>query len=109
VGIADLKEGSFFAGPHALRTASLLNRFGSDPDGFRKAGAALDGHPLNLADAAVRLLPFPRLPLYFLLWTGDEEFQPRLQVLFDRSIEIYLPADAIWALANRVTRSFEQA
>jgi hypothetical protein len=108
-GIADLKEGSFFTGPHALRTASLLSRFGNDPEGFHKAGASLDGQPLDMADAAVRLLPFPRLPLYYLLWAGDEEFQPRLQVLFDRSIEFYLPADAIWALVNRVTQSFEQA
>jgi hypothetical protein len=108
VGIADLKEASFFCGPHELRTASLLNRFGSDPEGFRKTGATLDGQLLEWANAGVRLLPFPRLPLYYLLWTGDEEFGPRLQVLFDRTIELYLPADAIWALANRVTRSFEQ-
>ena len=33
---------------------------------------------------------------------GDEEFRPRLTVLFDRSIENVLAADAIWALVNRV-------
>ena len=109
VGIADLKQGSFFAGPHELRTASLLERFGGDPEGFCRAGKALEGHLLDMADAAVRLLPFPRLPLYYLLWEGDEEFEPRLQVLFDRTIELFLPADAVWALANRVTRSFELA
>jgi hypothetical protein len=109
VGVADLKQGSFFTGPHELRTAPLLKRFGDDPEGFRKAGKALDGHLLDMADAAVRLLPFPRLPLYYLLWAGDEEFEPRLQVLFDRSIEFFLPADAIWALVNRVNRLFEQA
>jgi Domain of unknown function (DUF3786) len=109
VGIADLREGSFFAGPHELQTASLLNRFGGDPQGFRQAGATLDGQLLDMADAAVRLLPFPRLPLYYLLWAGDEEFRPRMKVLFDRPIERCLPADAIWALVNRVTRAFEQA
>ena len=108
VGIADLKQGNFFAGPHELRTAALLKRFGGDPEGFRRSGKALDGQLLDMADAAVRLLPFPRLPLYYLLWTGDAEFQPRLKVLFDRTIERFLPADAIWALVNRVTRSFEQ-
>ena len=109
VGIADLKQGSFFTGPHELRTASLLKRFGDDPEGFRKSGKALDGQLLEMADAAVRLLPFPRLPLYYLLWTGDEEFQPRLKVLCDRTIERFLPADAIWALINRVTRSLGAA
>ncbi len=109
VGIPDLKQGSFFTGPHELRTAAILKRFGDDPEGFRKTGNALDGQALDLADAAVRLLPFPRLPLYYLLWVGDDEFEPRLQVLFDRTIELFLPADAIWALVNRVTRSWEQA
>jgi hypothetical protein len=109
VGIADLKQGSFFAGPHELRTATMLERFGGDPEGFRRAGKVLEGKMVDMADAAVRLLPFPRLPLYYLLWAGDEEFEPRLQVLFDRTIELSLPADAIWALVNRVTRSFEQA
>jgi hypothetical protein len=109
IGLADLKQGSFFTGPHELRTEAFLKRFGDDPEGFRETGKALDGLLMDMADAAVRLLPFPRLPLYYLLWTGDEEFQPGLQVLFDRTIERFLPADAIWALINRVTRSFEQA
>jgi hypothetical protein len=61
-----------------------------------------------MADTAYCLLPFPRVPLYFLLWAGDEEFKPRLQVLFDRSIEEILAADAIWALVNRVAMTFGQ-
>jgi len=109
VGVKDLKEGHFFAGPHELRTDPLVARFGSDPQAFGEAGAALDGQPLDMADAAVRLLPFPRVPLYFLLWLGDDEFQPGVQVLFDRSIEACLPADAIWALVNRVARALVQA
>lgn len=108
VGVKDLKEGHFFAGPHALRTEPLVARFGHTPQAFLKAGAALDGQPLDMADAAVRLLPLPRVPLYFLLWRGDEEFKPRIRVLFDRSIENSLPADAIWALVNRVSCALAQ-
>ena len=106
VGIKDLKEGHFFTGPHELRIDPLLKRFGEDLDGFRRACATLNGHPMEMADAAFRLLPFPRLPLYFLLWKGDNEFKPRLQVLMDSSIEAILAADAIWALINRVALAF---
>ena len=108
VGTKDLKEGHFFVGPHEIRTQALLQRFGSDPQGFARACQALGGRPMQMADAAYRLLPFPRLALYYLLWADDGEFKPRLQVLFDRSIEQILPADAIWALVNRVTRAFAQ-
>jgi Domain of unknown function (DUF3786) len=109
VGVGDLKEGHFFAGPHELRTAALLSRFGNDPQGFFRAGTALNGRRMPMADAAFELLPFPRVPLYFLLWAGDDEFQPRLRVLFDRPIEIFLPADAIWALVNRVVQYLASA
>ena len=56
-----------------------------------------------MADAAFRLKPFPRIDLYYLLWEGDAEYPPRVSVLFDRSIENILPADAIWGLVNRVS------
>ena len=102
VGVKDLKEGHFFQGPHALKTDPLLKRYGNDLKGFRQSAEYLQGEPRDMADAAYRLSPFPRIHLYYLLWQGDEEFEPRLTVLFDRSIENVLAADAIWALANRV-------
>jgi hypothetical protein len=105
VGLQDLKESHFFAGPHELQTDPVLARYGKDPAAFRQAVASLDGRMTDMADAAGRLLPFPRIPLYFLMWLADEEFPARLRVLFDRSIERFLPADAIWALVNRVARA----
>lgn len=106
VGIQDLKEGHFFAGPHELRSAPLIARYKDNLEGFRHAGTALNGKPMEMADAAFELRPFPRVPLYFLLWGGDTEFEPRLQVLLARSTENYLAADAIWALINRVIMAF---
>jgi hypothetical protein len=63
---------------------------------------------MAMADAAYRVLPYPRVPLYYLLWVGDAEFKPRIQVLVDRSIEQILAADAIWALINRVSSAWGQ-
>ena len=103
VGVKDLKEGHFFQGPHALRTDPLLKRYGRDLKAFRQSAEYLAGETRDMADAAYRLAPFPRIHLYYLLWQGDEEFEPRLTVLFDRSIENVLAADAIWALVNRVS------
>ena len=102
VGVKDLKEGHFFQGPHALKTEPLLRRYGHDLRGFREAAEYLAGELRDMADVACRLLPFPRVALYFLLWQGDREFAPQMTVLFDRSIEKIFAADAIWALVNRV-------
>jgi hypothetical protein len=99
----DLKDAHFFQGPHVLKVAPLVECYGKDPAGFKKASENLGGELLDMADAAYKFTPLPKIPLYYLLWEGDEEFQPRLSVLFDRSIERHLPADAIWGLVNIVS------
>jgi hypothetical protein len=103
VGPKDLKEGHFFQGPHELKIAPLRERYGKNLRGFQENALSLGGEPVPMAETAFRLKPFPRIHLYYLLWEGDEEYPPRMSVLFDRSIENILPADAIWGLVNRVS------
>jgi hypothetical protein len=103
VGPNDLKQGHFFQGPHALKIGPLLERFGHDVAGFLKSAESLGGDRVDMADAAYRLKPFPRVHLYYLLWEADEEFPARMSVLFERSIEATLEADAIWGLVSRVS------
>jgi hypothetical protein len=103
ISVKDLKDALFFQGPHTLKTAPVLERYGGDLAGFKLAAEKLDGEPMDLADAAYRLNPLPKIPLYYLLWEGDEEFKPNLSILFDRSIERHLSADAIWGLVILVS------
>ncbi len=103
IGIRDLKEAHYFAGPHELPLADLLARFGDDLAGWQRAAAALGGEAVALADAACRFHPLPRVPVYFLLWLGDEEFAPQFNILFDRNIEAYFSASGIWLLVHYVT------
>ena len=105
ISVNDLNDAHFFQGPHSLKTAPVLERFGNDLAGFKQAAESLSGEPVELADAAYRLLPLPKTPLYYLLWEGDEEFRPHLSVLFDRSIESHLSADAIWGLVILVSNA----
>lgn len=103
VSANDLKDAHFFQGPHALKVAPLVERYGRDLDGFKKASESLGGELLDMADAAYKFSPLPKIPLYYLLWEGDDEYKPHLSILFDRSIERHLSADAIWGLINLVS------
>ena len=71
ISVRDLKDSHFFQGPHALNTRPLLNRYGQKPGAFRSAAEKLGGKAMDMADAAFELLPFPKIPLYYLLWEGD--------------------------------------
>jgi len=109
ISVSDLKDAHFFQGPHTLKTGPVLKRFGRDIRGFKKVSESLAGEFLDLADAAYKFSPLPKIPLYYLLWEGDHEFEANLSVLFDRSIERHLSADAIWGLVNLVSNALLMA
>ena len=110
VSAKELKTAHFFQGPHELNVGRVLERFGRDLEGFSRAAESLGGEGQNLAaDAAYRIPALPKIPLYYLLWVGDDEFEPRLSVLFDRSIESHLSADAIWGLVAFVSEALLKA
>jgi hypothetical protein len=103
VGTDDLADGHYFTGRSRLKKASLVARYGDNPNGFTTAGSVLGGSPEQMGDAAFRLNPFPRIPLYYLLWLGNGEFPPRISILLDRSIEVALSSPAIWSLVTLCT------
>jgi hypothetical protein len=105
IGVRDLHDATFFQGPHTLPTGVLLDRFAGDLPGFDRAARSLGGQALTQADASFTLYPFPKIPLHFLLWDGDDEFGPRLSILFDRSIERHLAADGIWGTVHFVSEA----
>lgn len=109
IGVQDLKDAHFFQGPHQLKTSSLIARYGHDPDKFKLAGQGLGGSVLEMADAAVCLTPFPKIPVYYVLWAADEEFPANLSILFDKSIERHLSADAIWGIVAWVSDALVNA
>jgi hypothetical protein len=96
----DLKDGrQFFKGTHELPLGDVAKKYGLDKEAFLTRAAKLGGRSLGFGDASVELYPLPRIPLTLILWLGDEEFQPRADVLFDSSAEKQVPIDIIWCTA----------
>jgi len=87
----------------------LLNHFGKEPELLTDAAAKLGGYKANYADVAITINAFPRVPITFALWQGDEEFPPKGSIMFDASISAYLSTEditvlcetIIWRLARR--------
>lgn len=97
---SDLKAGQIFAtGSHVLPLDKLAQKYGGDPQAFFARGSLLGGEAACLGDAAVRLLPFPRVPVVLVLWKECEEFRARTDLLFDSTCELQLPQDIVWATA----------
>ncbi|MBI4298033.1 MAG: DUF3786 domain-containing protein [Chloroflexi bacterium] len=84
----------------------LTRIFGKDIQGFRRAGLALGGIPMDRAgDAAFRFLALPRLPLACILYLGEEEIPASVNVLFDASAPEYLPTEDLSILGLHLATS----
>jgi hypothetical protein len=100
VNPARLPGGDLFArGTHVLPLDALAARYATRPEAFLAAGAALGGRPVPCGDAAVELPALPKVPVTLLLWTADDEFPARADLLFDATAPRHLPTDVLWAVA----------
>ncbi len=90
----------FFQGPHAINKAPLERLFGHDPALLVERANKMGGQVSEGADAAVMVPGLPLLPLYVLLWAGDEEFEARAVVGLDAHAHHQLALDGLWALTN---------
>ena len=97
---ASLSGGEIFQrGTHVLPLDKIAAKYANDIESFYKMGQELGGQQLEHGDASLRLHPFPRVPVTFILWKGDEEFPARADMFFDSTCEQHLPTDVIWSTA----------
>jgi len=72
----------------------LLDSFGNDAEGFRHAALAIGGRPMTrTGDAAFRFLALPKIPIGCILYLGDEEVSPSINIVFDAAAPHYLPTE----------------
>lgn len=78
----------------------LVSAFGYDKYAFLEAGRSLGAKEDEFGDASFTLFALPKIPVTFILWEGDSEFQPSAKALFDPSITGYLPLEDIVVIAK---------
>ena len=94
---------TFFQGPHTLNVAPIVKLYGRDPEAFEIRARELAAVPVPNGDKAMRFLPFPVMPVTYVLWKEDEEFPASVSVLFDKSITRWFELDMIFTLVLVLT------
>jgi len=89
----------FDRGSHVLPLDKILERYSHDVNEFIRRGIKLGGEQLDHGDASIRLFPFSRVPVVFIIWNEDGEFPARADILFDSTCTHHLSTDMIWATA----------
>lgn len=99
----------FFRGPHSLPTGKLTTAFGDNPELLYRVTQQFDAKRCEFGDASVELYVLPRILLTVVIWRGDEEFDARASILFDRTAASHLPLDALLAAVNLMVKALVEA
>jgi hypothetical protein len=82
----------------------LIRVFGQAPERFLKTGIAMGGQKAGYGDISFSLSVFPRVSVTFILWRGDDEFPPSIQMLFDGVIDRYLSLEDVVVLGEMASK-----
>ncbi len=83
----------------------LKNTFGADADLLIRASERLGAERIEAGDAGFQYRVFPKVPMQWVLYLGDEEFPAEASILFDQSIgSILSPEDIAWMAGMVVYR-----
>ena len=84
-------------------TAQLTRQFGREPELLVEASKTLDGRETDLGDTGVVINGFNRVPITLVLWHGDKELAPQMNMLFDTNITDYLESEDVTVLCEVLT------
>lgn len=100
----DLPGGVVYFPTFSKRTMEPLTKhFGREPELLVKASHSLGAQTSDMADTAVTINAFARVPITLLLWHGDEELAPQMNLLFDANITDYLESEDVTVLCEIIT------
>jgi len=78
----------------------IATRFDKDPEGFCAACLSLGGREQPGADRSYAIELLDGLEILVQLWHGDEEFAPRLCLLWDENTTRYIRYETTWYAAG---------
>lgn len=100
----DLPGGVVYYPTFAKRTTDqLTRRFGKEPALLVEASQPLGGREVDYGDTGVVINGFSRIPITLVLWQGDEELAPQLNLLFDSNVTDYLASEDVTVLCETLT------
>ncbi len=106
ISYREIPGASFYYSAFVKRAVDPLKKvFGGNLPGLKKAAERLGGIEIGEGDLGIELHPFPKVPLRLILWSGDEEFAPEANIVFDKSIgAVFSPEDVAWLAGMVVYR-----
>jgi hypothetical protein len=97
VSFRELKNGAAIYYPtfYKRAIAPLIKAFGDCIENLNLVSKKISGIKEKYGHASMTIRVLPMVPVTFILWEGEEDVPPSGTILFDSSIESFLPAEDI--------------
>ncbi len=110
ISFKELPGGQIYITPFQNRAVKPFTKvFGNQPESFTRAAENLGGEKAAYGDYSYVLPVFPRVPVMFVLWQGDEEFPASGTILFDATAGSYLPTEDYAMLSGLLVSKLKAA
>jgi hypothetical protein len=93
----------FYNAFRSIAIDPIAKVFGEDLNAFEARSRALSGRKVNHGEAAFEFKIFPRLPITYILWGGDEEIPASANILFDASASEHLHTEDLAEVGEVIT------
>jgi hypothetical protein len=101
ISFKEIPCGQIYINPFYNRAIRpLIELFGHDPQGLIAAGLSLGGRREGMGDASIVIPAFPLVPVAYVIWVGDDEFEASGNILFDKSAPHFLPLEDYAVIAG---------
>jgi hypothetical protein len=103
INYKQVKSGSNYFPTFEKRSIKpLISSFGKEPHLLIESSKQLGGEEVSYGDFGVKITAFPFVPIFLVIWKGDEEFPATGNILFDSSIEKRLSAEDIAVMCQQI-------
>jgi hypothetical protein len=93
----------FYNAFRSIAIQPIADKFGNDLDTFAKSAETIGGRKVHHGEIAYEFLIFPRVPVTYILWAGDEEIPGSANILFDESASKQLHTEDLAEVGEVIT------
>jgi len=93
----------FYNAFKSIAIEPIAQEFGEDLTKFETRATKLAGKRVKLGEIAFEFKIFPRVPVTYILWGGDEEIRASANILFDESASEHLHTEDLAEVGEVIT------
>jgi len=110
ISFRELEGGElYYAAYEGRAIRPLRERFGADPPLLLKAGESVHAKPFRLGHASLEIPFFPRIPVFVVVWAGDDEVPSSANILYDSTIRQQMHTEETAVAASLVASRLRKA